>query len=337
MNRLTAIAIFAFLSFGLINAQRISPYQSGSYYPGLVNLRDLAAAPAGIILLDYNYWYGSNGYYDKDGHEFTGGTIDLPPPYDPVHVAVGPKISGYTNVPVIFYASKFKVLGGARYLASISPLYLSLDYSVFLALGDTSGNITGNSGGFGDLAFMPLGLSWSFDKKLDVAFMYSIYAPTGRYETGGEDNLGAGIWTHQLQVPTYFYALEQATAFAVIPTLELNGKVKDADARPGHRFSLEYGISQYFTSWLEVEIVNGHNWQISNDTGDDVWWSGTRFDGRDSKNTFSAGIGVWPVEGILNIRAKYIMDYGSRQRFKNRFWSLSLVIIPGVLGETNSN
>ena len=66
--------------------------------------------------------------------------------------------------------------------------------------------------------------------------------------------------------PAYFYAMEQATAFALIPTLELNGKVKDANARPGHRFSLEYGISQYFTSWLEVELVNGHNWQISEDT-----------------------------------------------------------------------
>jgi hypothetical protein len=336
MKKLISLLILAFIAIGSIIAQRVSPYQSGSYYPGLVNLRDLAAPPAGLILLDYNYWYGSNAYYDKDGNKFTGGTIDLPPPGNPINVTIEPKISGYTNVPVLFYASKFKVLGGARYLASISPVYMTLDYSVFLTLGDTSGNTTGNSSGFGDLAFMPLGLSWSFGDKLDVAFMYSIYAPTGRYETGAEDNMGAGIWTHQLQAPTYFYAMEKATAFAVIPTLELNGKVKDADARPGNRFSLEYGISQYFTNWLEVEIANGHNWQISNEAGDDFWWGGTRFDGRDSKNTFSAGIGVWPVEGILNIRAKYMMDYGVKQRFKNRFWSLSIVIIPGILSEKNN-
>ena len=331
MKKLISLSILVFIAIGSIVAQRVSPYQSGSYYPGLVNLRDLAAAPAGLIFLDYNYWYGTNGYYDKNGNEFTGGTIDLPLPNNPVIVPNDPKISGYINVPVISYGSKFTLLGGARYLASISPLYMSFDYSVFLAYGDTSGSITGKSSGFGDLAFMPLGLSWSFDNKLDIAFMYSLYAPTGRYETGGEDNLGMGIWTHQLQTPAYFYAMEQATAFAVIPTLELNGKIKDADGRPGHRFSLEYGISQYFTNWLEVEIVNGHNWQISNDTGDDVWWNGTQFGGRDRKNTFSAGIGVWPVEGILNIRVKYIMDYGSRQRFNNRFWSFSLVIIPGIL------
>ncbi len=77
--------------------------------------------------------------------------------------------------------------------------------------------------------------------------------------------------------------------------------------------------------------MNAHNWQISDDTGDDVWWTGTQFDGRDRKNIFSAGIGIWPVEGILNLRVKYIQDYGLRQRFKNSFWSFSLLIIPGIL------
>jgi hypothetical protein len=58
------------MGLGLAKAQRVSPYQSGSYYPGLINLRDLTAPPAGIILLDYNYWFGSDGYNDKDGNEF---------------------------------------------------------------------------------------------------------------------------------------------------------------------------------------------------------------------------------------------------------------------------
>ena len=127
--------------------------------------------------------------------------------------------------------------------------------------------------------------------------------------------------------------MEQATALAIIPTFEFNGSVKDANARAGNRFSLEYGISQYFTSWLELEIMNGHNWQISDDSGDDVWWTGTSFDGRDRKNVFSAGIGVWPVEGMVNLRVKYILDYGSRQRFNNQFWSFSLMFIPGLLSE----
>lgn len=313
-----------------IIAQRVSPYQAGSYYPGLASLRDFAAVPAGIFLLDYNYWFQSNGYYDQNGNQFTGGTIDTED-YGPIDFTIDPKLSGYGNVPVIFYASKFKILGGARYLASISPVFMSIDYNVFLAVGDTSGSVSGSLSGLGDLSFMPLGLSWSFGEKIDLAFMYTLYAPTGKYKTGADDNLGQGFWTHQIQLPTYFYALEKATAIAIIPTLELNGSIIDAEARSGNRFSLEYGVSQYLTEWLEIELVNAHNWQITEDTGKDVWWDNTPYDTKDSKNVLSAGVGVWPGVDWLNLRFKYITDYGSKQRFKNKFYSFSLIIIPNVL------
>jgi hypothetical protein len=315
MNKVLILTVIVLLGTKVTMAQRISPYQSGSYYPGLISL-------CGLIFLDYNYWMSSSGYYDKDGEKFTGGTINLPPPNNPINIDINPGISGYLNVPGLFYVSKFKVLG-ARYMASIYPIYLNLDYEVFMAIGDTSSNISGNVSGWGDLTAMPFGLSWSFGEKIDLSFMYTFYAPVGRYETGADDNLGQGFWTHQFQLPTYFYAMEQATALAIIPTFEFEGKVEDSEARTGNRFSLEYGISQYFTEWLEVEVVNGHNWQISDDSGSDAWWTGTRFDSRDRKNTFNAGVGVWSLKGMLNLRVKYIMDYGVRQRFKDNFVSLA--------------
>lgn len=336
MKKVLLITLIVTLCSELTKAQRISPYQPGSYYPGLVNLRDLAAPPPGLILLDYNYWMRSKGYYDKNGDDFSGGTINMPSPHDPVQVDFNPEISGYFNVPLLFYASKFRVFG-ARYMASIAPVYMNLNYKVFAAHGNSSTEISGNVSGWGDLTVMPLGLSWSFSNKTDLSFMYTFYAPTGRYESGADDNIGQGFWTHQFQLPTYFYAMEQATAFSLIPTFELVGKVKDSEARTGNRFSLEYGISQYFTEWLEVEVVNGHNWQISDDSGSDAWWIGTRFDSRDRKNTFSAGIGVWALAGKLNLRAKYIIDYAVRQRFKDNFVSLSLLFIPGILSEESKD
>ena len=90
------------LCIKLTYAQQISPYQPGAYYPGLANLRDFAAPPPGLILLDYNYWMSSIGYFDKDGEEFSGGTIDLPPPNDPINIDIDPELSGYMNVPVLF-------------------------------------------------------------------------------------------------------------------------------------------------------------------------------------------------------------------------------------------
>lgn len=332
MKKIATFLFVLMLLPGAMVAQRISPYQAGSYYPGLASLRDYAAVPAGLFILDYNYWFQSNGYYDKNGNQFTGGTVNLDG-IGPVDFTVNPELSGYGNVPVLFYASKFKILGGARYLASISPVIITTNYNVFLSVGDTSANISGKVSGFGDLSFMPFGLSWSFGERVDLAFMYTVYAPTGRYNIDADDNLGQGFWTHQFQLPTYLYFLEKATALAIIPTLELNGSFMGADARAGNRFSLEYGISQYFTEWLEIELVNAHNWQITNDKGDDIWWRNTVFDTKDSKNVVSLGIGVWPGLDWLNLRFKYITDYNAKQRFKNHFYSFSLVIIPNVLTE----
>jgi hypothetical protein len=130
--------------------------------------------------------------------------------------------------------------------------------------------------------------------------------------------------------------MEKATALFVMPTFETNGHVKGSDVRPGSRFSLDYGISQYVTSWLELEVLNGHTWQISDDKGDDVWWNGTRLEGRDHTNTVSFGAGAWPWEGRLNVRAKYVMDYGVKQRFKSNFLSLSVIFIPNVLTGKNN-
>jgi len=261
--------------FGLLNAsaQRVSAYQAGSYQPALMNVRDLAPPEAGLVFIDYNYWNNSTSYVDRDGNEVNNLEIDLTP-INPdlgiVTLDLEQQVSGYTNVPVIFYSSKFKILG-ARYMASVNPIFLTSNFRMNVHLSDTSVTATANTGGFGDLSFLPLGLGWSFGDKIDISFFYTVYAPTGRYETGADDNIGKGYWTHQFQAPFYLYFSEKATALFLMPTFEVNGKLKDSDVRPGNRFTIEYGISQYVTPWLELEILNGHNWQISEDTGRDLW------------------------------------------------------------------
>ena len=323
------ILIIAFsFNLPLLHAQEknVSAYQAGAYQPGLLNVRDLAAVGAGFYFLDYNYWNSSNSYYDRNGDKFSGFDTD------DGYVDLSQQVGGYTNVPVIFWASKFKLFG-ARYMATLAPVFMSSNYKMNIHVDKDDKNVTstGNTGGFGDIAVIPLGLSWTFGDKVDLSFFYTFYAPTGRYETGADDNVGRGYWTHQFQLPFYYYLQEKATALVVVPTFEVNGKVEDSDVKPGSRMTLEYGISQYFTSWLEVEVLNGHNWQVGDDTGNDVWWKDTPMYTKDRTNTVSFGVGVWPWEGRLNIRAKYAMDYGVKQRYKSNFWSLSAIFIPNIL------
>lgn len=58
------------LHYSVVNAQEsyVSAYQAGAYQPGIMNVRDLVAAESqGIIIIDYNYWNNSDGYYDRNG------------------------------------------------------------------------------------------------------------------------------------------------------------------------------------------------------------------------------------------------------------------------------
>lgn len=341
MRKTIFLIALGLLSYISAIAQRVSIYQSGSYQPGLLNVRDLAASTEpGLTFYDYNYWNTSNGYFDRNGNEVTSLEIDFSPIIDPGFgsrtLYLDQILSGYSNVPFLFYASKLKILG-ARYIASFAPVILSSNSQAYIISSDTSVHVSGNSGGFGDLSFMPLGLCWSFNKKVDISFLYTVYAPTGRYKTGADNNIGKGYWTHQFQAPFYLYFLEQATALAIVPTFETNGKIKDADVRPGNRFTIEYGISQYITSWLELEILNGHNWQLSDDSGEDVWWKHSELFGKDQTSTFSVGVGVWPWEGRLAARVKYAMDYAVKQRYKSNFWSFSIVFIPNLLNDNGNS
>ena len=321
--------LFVFLLSAFVaNSQtpHVSAYQAGAYQPGLLNLRDLATLDTpGLIFIDYNYWNNSNAYYDQFGDEVS----DINLPNLNINLDLSPQVSGYVNVPVLFYASDLKIAGG-RYMASVAPSFLGSNFRMNIHVDETDRTVTstGNVGGFGDLAIMPLGLGWSFKDKVDLSFYYTFYAPTGKYETGATDNVGRGYWTHQFQLPTYFYFMEKATAVLVMPTFEMNGVVKDSDVRAGNRLTIEYGISQYLTSWLDIEILNGHNWQVGDDKGNDVWWRGTRLEARDQTSTLSFGASVWPLEGKLQMRLKYSMDYGVKQRYKSNFLALSAIFIP---------
>lgn len=298
-------------------AQRVSRSQNGEYPTCYVSIRDYSATPSGLLFIDYNFFIFSDAYFDENGDKVnpTKGNENF-------------NVSGYLNLPLIDYTSKFELLGGAKYFVYIAPNYVTGHANLYLSSNDNSPVAEGNGSGFGDLTVMPFGLSWSFKEKSDISFLYTIYAPTGRYEVGASDNIGLGHWANMFQVPVYYYLNDQATAFGLIPSYEINSKIKGTDVRPGSRLTLEYGVSQFITNWLEFEVMNGHSMQLSDDTGSDVWWDGSV---KDSKNSFSVGVGFFLASGQIDIQLEYGRDYGLKDRFRTEFIGLSFLYMPGVL------
>jgi len=315
-------------------AQVASPLQSGHYSPTMINVRDMAYPPAGLFVLWYNALTSSNSFIDRDGNRFESINLsEINPAFPDINVDL--KLQALASVPTVFWASNFRILGGARYLVGFAPNVVSADVSIIteragIANPDTSivREHGSKSSGFSDLFVTPLGLSWGWTH-YDFTAMYSFYAPTGKYETGNAESLGLGFWTHQVQGRGYYYPrADKATAVMVGLIYELNGKIKDVDVSPGDRFTFEWGVSQYFSERFEVAVQGGHNWQVSDDAGGDVYWDASY---HDRKSTVAGGITLWPWKGHLAVTAKYALDFGVRQRFKNNTLFVNLLFVPNWL------
>ncbi len=345
-----ALALLA-LAAEPLRAQVASPLQSGHYVPGIMNVRDMATPPDGLIVVWYNWGLSSDTFVDRHGDKLSRLNLsEIDPGYPDVDVDF--EVKGFATVPVLFWARGTNLLGGARYIATIAPNYMTTDFKVVgevVGGGVEPGYAEESLSGWSDLLVTPLGLSWAFGRygetsvsdedmaalgmpplrRFNVTTMYSFVAPTGRYTTGADDNLGLGFWTHQFQGFGYYYPFEhQATALMAGLTYELNSGIKDADVNPGNRLSLEWGVSQYFNSWFEFSVHGAHNWQITDDTGTDVFWDPAA---HDRKNSLMLGAGFWPWAGRLQLNARWGFDYGMRQRFDNSNLMLNVTFLTNLL------
>ena len=303
--------------------QIVSQAQAGGYVPGINGVRDYAnPGQDGLFIFDYNIFVNANSYYDRNGNKVDaiegplGNTIPL-----------DIDISGYINSLMLVYASpKLSFLGNAQYLFVVAPNYTTAKATIGLGELQNGKTVEGGASGFGDLTVSPLMLSWTLDK-FDFTGGYLFYAPTGRYETAADDNIGLGYWSHIIQLASYYFPkADKSTAFMLMPSYELHGKIKDADVRPGSRFIMEYGISLYLFGKLELTLQGGHAWQISEDSGSDVYWDTSV---KDQMSVFGVGIGYWFLPNLYT-NAKYTGSYGLKQNIKTNMFQLEIILIPNL-------
>jgi len=320
------------------NAQLVSPFQTGHYSPAFANVRDYSKMSPGLVIISYNYYGWGNEFADRDGSKHSELLLQDINPDLPNAIATV-DVNAFATIPAFFWGSKSTLLGGARYVIGISPSYYWANATLVAkaSLGSFElPSITEEAklSGFGDLNIIPFGLSWGWTH-FDATFYYGFMAPTGRYEPGADDNIGLGFWTHQFQGFSYWYPSEsQASAFMLGLTYELNTQIKGEDMNPGDRLSLDWGFSQYLSERFELGIMGGHNWQIADDQGEDVYWDASY---HDRKSTLAISMAFWAVKNRLYIGGKYMYDYAARQRFLTQGVMLNLIFVTNALdGVKNS-
>ena len=134
------------------------------------------------------------------------------------------------------YVSNFKILGA--------------NYGATILLAGASSVIQGSyidsksSFAFTDMYVQPLQLGWHH-KRADFVFSYQMYIPTGKYELGGSDNSGLGMFMNEFSAgTTLFFNDKKAFHFSALAAYEINGKKKDTDIKTGDILSIEGGLGK---------------------------------------------------------------------------------------------
>lgn len=181
-------------------------------------------------------FYASLFYYRYDTDTIKGA--------DGNTIRLAPEVPGSIDIgavaPILWYVSKAKVLGANYGIMAVLPWANgSLEAPAF-GLGRTIDT------GFADLMIRPLDLGWRTERA-DVSAGFQFYAPTGRYERGGSQNVGKGMWAYEPFVGTTLYFDEERTAsFATTAFWEFHSDKEDTDVKVGQLLTLEGGVGKSF-------------------------------------------------------------------------------------------
>jgi hypothetical protein len=138
------------------------------------------------------------------------------------------------------WTSKQKILGAKLLLLADLPIVTSSLTSA--ALGSIN-----SGGGLADSYFQPFTLGWNFSRA-DIMAGYAFMPPTGRFEPGATDNVGAGFWLNgPVAGQTVYLTKDKKTAAAAFELYGFNSKQEDTDIRPGQNFNIDYSVTRTFS------------------------------------------------------------------------------------------
>ena len=120
--------------------------------------------------------------------------------------------------------------------------------------------------GFTDFYFQPINLGWH-TARADFIAGLGIYAPTGRFEPGGDENLGLGMWSFEVFGGTTVY-LDKAKNwhFAAAAYYETHTDKKDTNVRVGDLLTVEGGLGWSFMQGLgNLGLAYYGQWKVTED------------------------------------------------------------------------
>jgi hypothetical protein len=201
----------------------------GHNTPGDFGLQSGSQAPPGIYLV-------APLYVRYDADTLRNGLGNQSPAE--TKVSMNAYVFGAT------WVSNTKVLGANYSLQLYLPLTNNALEAPILGLDQSTDT------GLTDVYLQPINLGWH-TKNADLIAGVGIFAPTGRYELGADDNLGLGMWSFEVFGGTTFF-FDEAKSWHVATTAfyETHTKKAGSDVRVGDILTFEGGLGKSFKQGL---------------------------------------------------------------------------------------
>jgi hypothetical protein len=195
----------------------------GHYIPGFTGLDNGSQPPPSITFAVPVYVYPTDTIKDDNGNA-VGGQPQI--------------TASFTGLSVIVVTNA--KLFGANYGFQVVPVDWMKSRIEARSL-DVPGSFA-----FSDLTVAPLWLGWH-KPRADVVAGWSVFIPTGKWELGGTDNSGLGMWSNDVQFGSTIHLDDKhAWTTAVLGTYEVHSHKKNSVIRAGDILTLEGGTGKAF-------------------------------------------------------------------------------------------
>jgi hypothetical protein len=177
--------------------------------------------------------------------------------------------TGYNSVAMdmnsFIWVAKREIFGGAKFSMSAT-----LPIANNSLTSDASGPISGGSG-FADSYYQPFILGWQ-KERVAIRAVYGFLAPTGRFKSDRNDNVGSGYWTHAFSSGQTIYLTEnKRTSISTFQMYEIHTHQSRTGIHPGQTMNLDYSVMHSLSvgnGWgVQIGLAGYGQWQTTDKTG----------------------------------------------------------------------
>ncbi|MBP1752942.1 MAG: hypothetical protein H6Q57_1778 [Geobacteraceae bacterium] len=181
----------------------------------------------------------------------------------------------YAQAHRLIWVTPIKILGGDWLMDVVVPVV----YTDFEA-GNGSTRVLDDHFALGDVFIEPLAISWHGDR-WDAAIGLMAVAPVGEYDPNRPAMPGKGYWSGIFTAGgTFFPDKARTWSISYLGRYEIHGNVRNRDLQLGDDYHFEWGIGKALPPEkgigplraFEVGVVGYAQFQINDDSGDDVTW-----------------------------------------------------------------